>query len=240
MSRRITAASQEISQMNPNSDEILDISANWERQPSLRLEVVDSLDGFFLPGDYWEFSGATCVSTSVGEGWESEDGISAARIGRMEKDTKNPELKINQIFFENGEEASKSVSKEHAVLIFDDEKFFLVDLGSSNHTWVEVNDEGVLRPGMFLDLGGDQLYVSNCGNEDEELSNFESLDVLDPYCLIVDGQFRLRDDLIDNKEGLQLENIMTADQYSLTEKDKSYLIGRAKNAEVKLEGESSS
>lgn len=78
--------------------------------------------------------GTACLDKS----WAPHvDEVTVAKFGWLKIDSDSSEP-LNDIYFEKFEQTLACVSKEHAVIVFDEGHYLLADLGSSNHTWIRV------------------------------------------------------------------------------------------------------
>ena len=109
---------------------------------SLKISVVD---GILRKDSFWLIDKNQCIDCSSDNStWQNSEPDRSAYIGWIDffKDTW-----LNNIVIPD-----KSVSKEHGVVLYRDEEYFMVSI-SKKPIWVLMTNEFILWPGMTIDFG---------------------------------------------------------------------------------------
>ena len=72
----------------------------------------------------------------------------------------------------------ESVSRHHSMIEFKNDKFWLVDIGSTTGTFIKLTTVLVLKLGMIIELGSNQFLVENIKSE-SEMDGFLTLKVIE-------------------------------------------------------------
>ena len=161
------------------------------------MTVIYSDNEWFEVGEYFTYEETKWVYSSYQSSVQT-DSFTVCTIGRVASFPSNPDRIINDIAFNKEvidpftNEYTKgdlNVSNQHATILYNNGKYFLSDLGSTNSTFVQVLDEIVLREGMVFDIGKDNFIVITkiIMPNSYKLKTPDNA-TLDPYFMFIEGK----------------------------------------------------
>lgn len=106
----------------------------------------------------------------------------------------------------------ESVSRYHAEIIYKNDKFFLIDTGSTTGTFTRIEEPLTLKPGMIVEVGSYQLYVSDIfinpfrDNNNNICESFVRFLIHEAPEIIEDGEFVLYN---NNSIGRKMTNTLS-------------------------------
>ena len=151
----------------------------------------------FEEGEYFEYEGTNLLFSNYPQRALKDD-YTVWRIGRIWYNPDEEDQVINDIPFDKEvldletqeyTQGDLNVSNQHVTILNSNGRYFLVDLGSSNSTFIQVIDNVILREGMVFDITKDNLFVVEkiILPKDYKVSQPDD-STLDPYFLFLEGK----------------------------------------------------
>ena len=151
----------------------------------------------FEEGECFEYEGTNLLFSNYPQRTLKDD-YTVWRIGRIWYNPEDEDQVINDIPFDKKvldletqeyTQGDLNVSNQHATILNSNGRYFLVDLGSSNSTFIQVIDNVILREGMVFDITKDNLFVVEkiILPKDYKVSHHDD-STLDPYFLFLEGK----------------------------------------------------